>query len=345
MRDPVVSLADIDRLAGYAPTMSAHQMSKMLRWIAEIRNDAEQRINLYSPDVPVWKPEAWVMGPTAQGRVMSVPDPLASPTTPAGEPVVASMPEEIDFKALVDGVFKDLEQSPCKEPAPATAPDAQHEPEPETRSEPVQVPDETAPVSGPVNTAPGPEPKPAGEWSEDEIQTALLMQEGGSAAKAIAKALNRPLGGTQFMLHKLRSGWRPRSRSQRAKPAVTPAPAAAKPITPATPPITVQPKVTPVPMPSQAGPLTGAQRTLMARIMRTDDDFTPADDLYLCEQIIARTGLDLIADQLGCDAATVKARWHALLGFDPKTVKGGIPLDLQADLLTVLRQLAGKVAA
>lgn len=100
-----------------------------------------------------------------------------------------------------------------------------------------------------------------------------------------------------------------------------------------------------IPMSSQARPMTGAQRDLMVRIMRLDDDFTPQDDLYLVEAILGRTPLDVIADHLGCDIAAVKNRWVALVGFDPTKRPGGMPLQLQSDLVAVLRVLAEGEAA
>ena len=183
------------------------------------------------------------------------------------------------------------------------------------------------------------------EWSHAEIRTALDMHSLGRSAAVIAARLGRPVQGTAFMLRKLKSGWRPAGWAD--KPANTPTPQPAAPVqpAPAAPPVAPVPSVALVPMSSQARPMTGAQRDLMVRIMRLGDDFTPQDDFYLVEEILGRTPLDVIADHLGCDIAAVKNRWVALVGFDPTKRPGGLPLQLQSDLVAVLRVLAEGEAA
>lgn len=243
MRDPMVSLADLERVADIAPDMPARQVAEMMRWIAEIQEEQVLRRKLHD----------------------------------------------------------------AQSPAPA----------------------ETAPEDHPIFLQPDPvAPDRAGlPWEDYEVQIALDMIQKGATISTIAARLGRPVPATGKQLEKLRRGWRPRSVPKHPAPVTPP-----------------DPVVAPRP-PKLSLVMTGAQRDLMARVMRLEDDFTPQDDLYLVEAILGRRPLDVIADQLGCDQAAVKARWQALLGFDPKVRKGGVPLDLQSDLVVVLRQLAGEAAA
>lgn len=169
---------------------------------------------------------------------------------------------------------------------------------------------------------------------------AVEMWHSGKSAREIAATLNRPLASTKNKLARM--------RAKKGKPAAKPKTQTAQDakrfletVAPVAPP---DPVAAPKP-PCLSPVLTGAQRELMMRIIQLPDDFTPADDLYLAEQIIARTGLELIADQLGCDRQAVLARWAALLGMDPADLRRGVPLQMQTDLMLVLRQLAGEAAA
>ncbi|VDS07923.1 hypothetical protein PARHAE_01103 [Paracoccus haematequi] len=296
MREPVVSLSDIERVAAIAPDMPAHQVAEMMRWITELQTGwpNEVPIQLSEPKVgSSQKPETCVG---------SVPAPTEVHTLDMGDGRVLVSPGPIPQPIM---------------PHPASPPEAAPVPEP-------------APAAVETPAAPPPAvPDRAGlPWEDYEVQIALDMHHKGETGSAIARRLNRPVPAVYTALRKFRTGWRPK--------ALPPAP-------PVEPPITVIPTVTPVPLPSQA--LTGAQRELMTRIIQLPDDFTPADDLYLAEQIIARTGLELIADQLGCDRQAVLARWAALLGMDPADLRRGVPLQVQTDLMLVLRQLAGEAAA
>lgn len=67
------------------------------------------------------------------------------------------------------------------------------------------------------------------------------------------------------------------------------------------------------------------------------DEFTPEDDLYLAENIVARTDLGLIADQLDCGREDVLNRWSALVAIDRRDLRQGVPLELQENLLAALR--------
>lgn len=313
MTDLPVKFTDLERLAAIAPQMPAHQVVDVLRWIADIGAEASLRA-ARPADPPV----------SAFLRVVDVaedaPDPTPQLAAPAPAPAAAP-PVAVS--------------RPATAPAPAPAP----KPEP-ARHKP------------PASSPPG--------WTVAEVRQALEMHNRGRTAAVIAANLGRPVGGTQFMLRKLAGGWRPKGWTGAApEPAPKPAPsvpapsqaapAPSAPVAPTAPapvvaPARAAPKHAPVPPPDTSA-LTVAQRDMMARIMRLDDDFTPEDDFYLAESIIGRKPLDVIGDQLGCDVATVRARWVALLGFDPKTRPDRMTLDHQANLVAVLRVLAEGDAA
>lgn len=306
-----VPLSDIDRAAQIAPEMPARQFAEMMRWIAELQ------------------PTAVTLPPLSDDDCARIEAMLAAP---APAPIIHSPapslpPDDTPELAKLDAaIFEPVEPQPAAAPQPT----AQVKPAALSYTEKTQAKIKAAPA----------------EWSVSEIRSALEMLNKGWTAAAIAKALDRPRPGTQFMIGKLRKGWRPKGWDQHVKAAPAPAAPSVQPAAVASPAalaVTPLPTVAPAPMPSQS--LTGAQRELMERVKRLDDDFTPQDDLYLAEAVIGRTPLDVIGDQLGCDIATVRARWVDLIGFDPKVTKGGVPLQLQTDLVTVLRMIAGQVAA
>lgn len=189
------------------------------------------------------------------------------------------------------------------------------------------------PVDPPVSAPPVRVDQRPKAWTHDEVRTALDMRNKGQAVPAIASRLGRPVPGTAFMLHKLRGGLRPAGYAD--KPAETTQPAQS--------PTATVPTVKPSPMPSHS--LTDAQRKIMARVMRMDDDFTPQDHLYLVEGIIGKMPLNVIADQLGCDIPAARSRWIALVGYDPTKDPSGWPVQEQRDLVAVLLVLASEAAA
>lgn len=226
---------------------------------------------------------------------------------------VAEMrPEPVSIVEGPETAAVQAEQSPawpCVEiPSPAGSGYAYAPPRPE--------PDET-----PANPAPPPAaPDRTGmPWEVDEVETALKMHNGGAIGREIAGALGRPIHATYAMLKKAHAGWRPKPAARLDQAA---------------------------PVERAAAPdLTSSQRQMMARIMRLPDDFTPADDLYLADQVLQRTPLDQIGDHLGCTAVAVKVRWAALVDIDPDELRKGVPLRVQEDLMIVLRHLAGQAAA
>lgn len=182
----------------------------------------------------------------------------------------------------------------------------------------------------------------SGVWTDAEIREAMALKNRGKTHSEIARELGRTTRAIDNLMHRQRA-------KTAAKPAPTPTQQPAAPVQPVAAKSFIVPDDFTRTIPSEkiAPPssLTAAQRDLMARIMQLDDDFTPADDLYLVDAIIGRTPFNVIADQLGCDIPTVKARWVALVGFDPTKRPGGLPLEAQADLLAVVRALAEGEAA
>lgn len=304
-----VPLADLDRLAQIVPDMPARQVAEMMRWIAEI-----SPAQVYSLAPAMVIPDTVLhtldMG---DGRVLTSPDPIPEPL---GAPDAAPAPARSYFEE------KRAEIAAAKKVGPAQT-NATAKPD---------LLDQT----------------PKG-WSFSEIETALAMHNTGQTYAAIAEKLGRPVPGTGFMMRKLQRGWRPKGWDEFQAGKQAPVAAEPQPKAVVAEPISPTPKAEPTavekPAPAAPSTLTGDQRDLMAQIMRLDDDFTPQDDLYLVDAILGRTPLDVIADQLGCDIQMVKHRWVALVGFDPKTRPGGIPLQHQSDLVAVLRVLAGEVAA
>lgn len=178
-----------------------------------------------------------------------------------------------------------------------------------------------AELPAPVPPAPAPDDKAGSPWSDEEKAEAVRMKSEGFSASHIAKVIGRPHPATRAMLAKL-------AKEKAPPPAeVAPAPPA--------------PPAAPVPKAETFQPLTRRQQLLVDHVGRLPDDFEPADDLWLAESLAKGTPIDVIADQLGCDSATARARFRAMLTDGIKTPKGTITTDGQADLLAALRYRAG----
>lgn len=326
MCDLVVPLIDIERLAKIAPEMPAHQVAEMMRWIAEEVRPPRHDIKLAPPSIEIAAGDCLDMG---DGPISI--EPQAQPVQEAASEDRTWQPWGDEEKQLLlkchnNGVKVRHIAERLGRGLSATRKMLDI-----LRAD--QINGRGAPLTN------------RGPWTEDEKAKARQLRDKGLKYSQIADEMKRPIRSVSSMFHRDKlpaSAPTPAPRPALVKPAPGPgAGVMAKPISPAP---KADPVVAPTPTPAPAA-LTGAQRDMMARLMRLDDDFTPEDDLYLAGAIISRTPLDVIADQLGCDSATVRTRWCKLLGFDPKTRPGGVPLQLQSDLMLVLRQLVGEAAA
>lgn len=90
-------------------------------------------------------------------------------------------------------------------------------------------------------------------------------------------------------------------------------------------------------------PLTSSQAAIQRQLLAAlSDDFTPEDDLYLAEELLKGTPGEMIADQLDVTAKDVAARWKKMMVEDVVAFAGAPDQRTAANLLVVLRRLAGK---
>ncbi|WP_312531271.1 hypothetical protein [Paracoccus sp. (in: a-proteobacteria)] len=90
-------------------------------------------------------------------------------------------------------------------------------------------------------------------------------------------------------------------------------------------------------------PLTSSQAAIQRQLLAAlSDDFTPEDDLYLAEELLKGTPGEMIADQLNVTAKDVAARWKKMMVEDVVAFAGAPDQRTAANLLVVLRRLAGK---
>lgn len=203
-----------------------------------------------------------------------------------------------------------------------------------------------AELPAPVPPAPAPDDKAGSPWSDEEKAEAVRMKSEGFSASHIAKVIGRPHPATRAMLAKLAKEKAPPPAEVAPAPPVPPAAPAPKAEKPAS--AVVKMTAAPAPAPAEPEPpkaetfqpLTRRQQLLVDHVGRLPDDFEPADDLWLAESLAKGTPIDVIADQLGCDSATARARFRAMLTDGIKTPKGTITTDGQADLLVALRYRA-----
>ena len=91
--------------------------------------------------------------------------------------------------------------------------------------------------------------------------------------------------------------------------------------------------------------LPGRQIRILDHLLKLlRETFSAADDLFLAEGIISRRALPEIADQMGCEAPEVTARWKAMMFPDLTDRHGHILLDGQTELLRALRWLEQREA-
>ncbi|MGR3522695.1 MAG: hypothetical protein ACU0FT_08070 [Paracoccus sp. (in: a-proteobacteria)] len=330
MTEPGITIADLERIQSIVPDLPLAKVIEMARWINEMR----------IPDGPA---VSIVEGPEtaaalcAQGSsVREIPN----SDRPSGYAYSRPRPQpefEPDAEADIPVFLKAVTQDP--EPTP--------EPVEQAEEAPSSVPDRRG------------EP-----WTGEEEARALALRNRGFTVRQIADELGRPIPATGQKLKKLanpKPPKTPKARGRFAQPAPDPAQkqphwtpdqvtkakdglAEGKPIEE----VAAELKRTPLAVaaklkrsePEGDPQLTTAQREVLKRLEALDDDFTPEDDEYLCDGIVGRTPLGVIADQLGCDVATVKARWAAIVGLDPADLRKGVPIDLQTNTLAMVRYRA-----
>lgn len=84
--------------------------------------------------------------------------------------------------------------------------------------------------------------------------------------------------------------------------------------------------------------LTGLQRDVWRHLARLDgEDFTPADDLYLAESLVARVPMEVICDALSCDSKGALGRFSQMKFPAILTDRKHLSIDGQAALLSVLK--------
>ena len=182
-------------------------------------------------------------------------------------------------------------------------------------------------------------------WTQE--QDAILVQRFREAAPIadVAAELRRTVKACQVRVTRLRQlGWfdKQRPAAVEAAPQVqAPAEPTQERAAPAPPPAAVKMPAPPSQRPAdriQMNGLTGLQREVAQHLSQLDrDEFTPADDLYLAESLVARVPLEVIGDTLGCAGKTVLARFGAMKFPSILTDRKHLTIDGQAALMAVLR--------
>lgn len=197
---------------------------------------------------------------------------------------------------------------------------------------------------------------PAGvtEWTEDEKRTPERMWTEGAPLAEISAALpGRTVRSVGEKRRKISLPGRATSVVERREAAAAPAadeslpskaaphkmPEEAAPVTPEAAPAASSPAATlpvapmvneavalpsamPKARPKVSSPTSGVDAILEA-LAELDDSFEAADDKLLVEQRYVGAGFPGIAEELGCDEETAKARWRAILKCRVQN-KGGI---------------------
>ncbi|WP_411838591.1 hypothetical protein [Paracoccus sp. ME4] len=256
--------------------------------------------------------------------------------------------------------------APAPKPkAAASAPKCKRVPKPQREAKPARAATPTSPA------------KRRGEvWTIKELEKARGLINGGMSQIEAAQALGRPVPAARFAFRRygvLGDGpiTPPRAEADYRAPKATkaapvrpatepaPQPAAPKatapapvsaPIEPARPAEASQEAIVPVGALSKkaramavlkaalAEKLPGRQIRILDHLLKLPrETFSAADDLFLAEGIISRRALPEIADQLGCEAPEVTARWKAMMFPDLTDRHGHILLDGQTELLRALR--------
>ena len=172
-------------------------------------------------------------------------------------------------------------------------------------------------------------------WTDAEKARAIAMKGEGLTARHIAGILNRPVFATRHMLGKLVKEGAEVGRVDDAAPEPVPADQEG--------PKDDEPdEAEPAQEPAAPRRLTGRQQRLVDHLGRLGDDFEPSDDLWLAESLAKGINLSVIADQLGCDLATARGRYRAMLVTEIRSPSGSITIDGQADLLAALRYRAAE---
>ena len=187
--------------------------------------------------------------------------------------------------------------------------------------------------------APRPRHLPGGvtEWTDDEKQLLERMWAEGASLADISAALPgrtvRSVGEKRRKIGLPARAGQPveqgaASAATAADAALTPEavttedPEQAPKVAPVVPEVApAVPEVAPARMPP-AGLSNGAARIFEA-MAALDDSFAPDDDKLLVEQRYVGAGFPGIAEELGCDEETAKARWRAILKCRVQN-KGGI---------------------
>lgn len=198
-------------------------------------------------------------------------------------------------------------------------------------------------------------------WSQHEIETAQRLRAEGRTFAQIAQKLGRSAKATEVALGRERRA-RAKAAAQLAEPPEIaepvpqepdPAPVAEVivsegPIDAAVraeiqdkPVIVPAPEVTPAPAWQRDPSLTVRQHDLLQHLCRlSQDDFTPADDMFLVEELAKGTPGNVIADQLGCDLKLAARRFRSLQTDDIVNAKGVLTIAGQTDLLVAVRHRA-----
>ena len=177
-----------------------------------------------------------------------------------------------------------------------------------------------------------------GAWSEDEIEHLNWMRSDGKTLVQIGLALGRTQVAVRDKIKALDRQQQKDDLTSATTPVLKPEPVApAVQIAPAPPPA---PAPAPAPSPPpvvEPARLTNRQNELIDHLNKLPDTFAPEDDLYLAESLFQRVSIGIIADQLGCDEATVRGRFRAMQNDSIRNSKGVLTIDGQADLLVALR--------
>ncbi|MEE2860859.1 MAG: hypothetical protein VYB46_08615 [Pseudomonadota bacterium] len=194
-------------------------------------------------------------------------------------------------------------------------------------------------------------------WSADEDAAIQKARDDGQPYKAIGEQLGRSAVSVEQRLRKLRpkpvsaaAGDAPEAVEPVAPEADTPAPqpkadtkpSASKPA--AQPPVAAKDRKRHLLQAAIADKLPARQISCLSHLLTLSSDFTPSDDLYLAESLVARRLMAEMEDQLGCRAADITARWRSMMCSAIADQHGRATLDGQTDLLHTLRWIVDREA-